>query len=389
MKNNNSQKNVKNVYISSLTSKKWYKPFCVALTILTLILFFGVSFFIGYGVRGLNNKQSRVQTVYADDSQPYYVFDTSLRSLGSLAYCVYSPVNGAGSDNGLNLFTNIRFTISDKGCSIALVYTNRVVSSSSNYLTDSVSSSEFVSNMFITPNFSKGYSAMFTNSSSPEFYTNSVSNYHSYLCLNYSISNLPAFAFGDSSSSFPLFSSSCVILEKQNNPLSTFFCYNSNVGGEYALDTDSFDYVLRLNYYFNSNRDSYISFDFPYRVSSAFNVSNDVIPINTHFNVIYSSSATDTSVSYQEGYDIGYNKGYEVGYQQKGTSEYNNGYNVGYNKGLNASLSDISPFSALVSGIDSFMQIKIFGSSVTLGLILSLSFGLVLLGIALKVFFHA
>lgn len=385
---NYPQKKVKNVYFSSLTSKKWYKPFCVVLTILTLVLFFGVSFFVGYGVRGCS-KNSSVTSAYADEGQPFYVFDTSLRSLGPLSYCTYSPADGAGTQNGLTLFTNIRFTVTDKGCSISLVYSSRVVTSSSNYLTDTVSSPEFVSDMFITPGFSKSYSAMFTNSSSPEVYSNSISNNHSYLCLNYSVSNLPAFAFGDSSSSFPLVSSSCVLIEKQNNPLSAFFCYNSDVGGEYSLDDSLFDYVLRLTYYFSSNRDSYISFDFPYHVPTAFRVSNDLIPINTHFNVIYSSAAIDTSISYQQGYDIGYNKGYEVGYQQKGTLEYNNGYDVGYQAGLNKSLSDISPFSALVSGIDSFMQIKIFGSSVTLGLILSLSFGLVLLGIALKVFFHA
>lgn len=384
------QKNVTNAYITSFTSKRWYKPFCVVLTILTLVLFFGVSFFVGYGVRGCS-KSSSVVSAYASESQPFYVVDTSLRSFSSLGISYPESSSSTSSDLAVsNLLMNFRFTVNSEGCRINVCYYKLSQGAFDGSISYTVSSSsEFVKDMFLKPNFSKNYGPMFTMGSSPDvlkIYSDSYKDFvNCYLPINYAVSNLPQFAFGDPNSSFPLVFSEFVIIENLDMG---FFSYNQP-GGENSFGPTKYDYTLRLYYYFDLNRSSYIYFDFPAFYSTVLGNKAESLPINTRFDTIYSSSATDSSVSYQQGFDIGYKNGYDVGYQQKGTSEYNEGYELGYNKGLNESISKISPFSALVSGIDSFMQIRIFGSSVTLGLILSLSFGLVLLGIALKVFFHS
>ena len=94
------QKKVTNTYITSLTSKKWYKPFCVVLTILTLVLFFGVSFFVGFGVRGCSQKNS-VTSAYADELLSVS-YRSSLRSfsfLGGVNGTLGNAIEGSSSNN--------------------------------------------------------------------------------------------------------------------------------------------------------------------------------------------------------------------------------------------------------------------------------------------------
>ena len=101
----------------------------------------------------------------------------------------------------------------------------------------------------------------------------------------------------------------------------------------------------------------------------------------------YSEVAGD----YDSGWNDGFNYGLTLSDDERIANSYDNGYSagykIGYQKGLDSTFSDISPFTVLVSSVDSFLQTKIFGSSITLGLILSLCFGFVLLGVALKIFF--
>lgn len=68
---------------------------------------------------------------------------------------------------------------------------------------------------------------------------------------------------------------------------------------------------------------------------------------------------------------------YDTGYQT--------GFNQGYNKGINATWADLSPWQSVVNGVNDFLSIKLFGD-VSLSVLLSIAFGCILLGFAIKIF---
>lgn len=72
-----------------------------------------------------------------------------------------------------------------------------------------------------------------------------------------------------------------------------------------------------------------------------------------------------------------YNSGYQTGY--------NDGYSRGYDKGLNTTWGQLSPWQAVVNGINDFLNMKLFGD-VSISVILSVAFGCILLGFAIKIF---
>lgn len=355
------QKKVKNAYISSLSSRKWYKPFCVALTILTLILFFGFSFFVGYGVRSCNNKQSHVMNVYADEVlSSSYSSTARMFTVGDVPLKITQDTSI--QTNLCGFYANFIFSYSNV-FNISLRYFDNyhgdyaVLSSTQNFSSvgSSPSSSDWV-DLFIEDSLSL-------------YYTNRT-YYQIPIKVRY---NLP---FVSASNLSTLFSSSYFRISLD---YVDFNIYRSDSVALVASSTS--DLYLR---YVCSDPQYYLEFCMP----SCFN-DEEFTFYDGDISSFYVLHNQLNNQDYQQGYDIGYNDGYS----QKGYDEYQNGFKVGYdegyNNGLNESFSNISPFSALVSGIDSFMQIRIFGTSVTLGLILSLSFGLVLLGIALKVFFHS
>lgn len=60
-----------------------------------------------------------------------------------------------------------------------------------------------------------------------------------------------------------------------------------------------------------------------------------------------------------------------------GSGFYMKGYEDGYNAGLKASLSDITPWQILISGVNDFFNARLFGN-VSLGILLSLGLGITL-----------
>lgn len=66
-------------------------------------------------------------------------------------------------------------------------------------------------------------------------------------------------------------------------------------------------------------------------------------------------------------------------------SGFQDGYNRGYNNGVNEKFSDITPWQYIVSGVNDFLSIKLFGD-VSLSVLLSVAFGCILLGFAIKIF---
>lgn len=122
-----------------------------------------------------------------------------------------------------------------------------------------------------------------------------------------------------------------------------------------------------------------------------YNTYSRVISTDTNyqFNHTYDFSSGDYNVGYSDGYEVGYNTGYDLGFNVGSTNQnetvYENGYNNGYIAGSQVALEDVNPFNAVLLFVDSFLNVKLF-NTISLGTILSLVFGLVMVGIVIKVF---
>ena len=96
--------------------------------------------------------------------------------------------------------------------------------------------------------------------------------------------------------------------------------------------------------------------------------------------VTYNGLST-SSQEYQAGFTAGKSEGYGNGY----TAGEKSGYNNGYTAGLSASLDKITPWQHIVNAVDWFFKIELL-PGVKISLILSIGFGVIMLGFAIKVF---
>lgn len=94
---------------------------------------------------------------------------------------------------------------------------------------------------------------------------------------------------------------------------------------------------------------------------------------NNIFNYTTIAAPVDINDLNQYLYDSGFQTGY------------NKGYVIGYDKGFNTTWGDLSPWQAVVNGVNDTLSIKLFGD-VSLSVILSVAFGCILLGFAIKIF---
>lgn len=92
------------------------------------------------------------------------------------------------------------------------------------------------------------------------------------------------------------------------------------------------------------------------------------------FNLILADADNDYQLGYNDGLEQGYNDGYHEGDI--------NGFERGYADGI----ANLTVGDYLGNTVDSFMNITLFGTSVTFGTILSIGFGMILLGLAIKLF---
>lgn len=99
-----------------------------------------------------------------------------------------------------------------------------------------------------------------------------------------------------------------------------------------------------------------------------------------NYNYQFTGSLTD-DVKYNDGY----NAGYGVGRVDGETLGYNNGYDKGYNVGISESFRNATPWTIIVDGVNNFLKIDIL-PGVSLSVILSISFGIILLGFVMKIF---
>ena len=111
------------------------------------------------------------------------------------------------------------------------------------------------------------------------------------------------------------------------------------------------------NYFYVSSQDQYFSY------------------------VVTYNGLSTTSQEYNAGYQAGTADGYNTGFSAGETT----GYNKGYNVGVNTSLSKVTPWNIIVDGVNSFLNIEVL-PSVKISVILSVGFGVILLGFAIKIF---
>lgn len=188
------------------------------------------------------------------------------------------------------------------------------------------------------------------------------------------------------------------------NNASTFFL----LGGNFV--TDEIDRLMSYNITYHTINSSVISeftvtlstlcihsfvfndgntFSFGYSVPTRYYPT----PSATYDNVTYYLNSYTITPDYEDAFKAGEQKGYndavrdltdEIGRQewQKG---YDKGFDDGEQKGLSTSLEDVSPFNALVTFVNGFFSIRLFGD-LTLGTLLSISLGIILLGVIIKVF---
>lgn len=163
---------------------------------------------------------------------------------------------------------------------------------------------------------------------------------------------------------------------------------------------------VRYEFVLSNNQKLYITFTRPpawASIPSDFNFSDyDTTYQYTSYSVVvHNSNSSAYSDGYTAGVNAGYNSGYSVGYadgKKSGKSEgetigYNKGYTAGnsdgytkgYNKGVSESLKDIEPWQVIVDALDTFMNIKLFGS-VSLGTILKIGLAMLLVGLIIKIF---
>lgn len=100
--------------------------------------------------------------------------------------------------------------------------------------------------------------------------------------------------------------------------------------------------------------------------------------------VTYNGLAT-SSQEYQAGFLDGQQSGTKTGYDTGYKAGFSAGDTAGYNRGVNEKFSDITPWQTIVNGVDSFFKIEIL-PKVSIALILSVGFGCILLGMAIKIF---
>lgn len=214
------------------------------------------------------------------------------------------------------------------------------------------------------------------------------------------------FWIGSTVSDWSLFYSRCML-----NEYSLEVIYSNQVVNSTDVpDSDSSVFInncalysLIFTHKTNSDYDCFIMF----YVSSMnavrnvhdFKITSNVDSSDTSFSKIwfYTVSTSIINVSadnqYKQGYDDGYMSGEQSGYnngQQQGyidgrSSGLTEGEAIGYEKGLNENLSNVTPWQVIVDGVNSFANIEIF-PGVKLSVIISIGFGVLLMGIVIKVF---
>lgn len=178
--------------------------------------------------------------------------------------------------------------------------------------------------------------------------------------------------------------------------------YNYLISGDYVISRIQFDnsvYALDETSYLNSfSYDIYLTrvsdglevfgVEFMFNRSemplTSFSINSNSSDVHFSYLITYNGLST-SSAEYQSGYSAGYSSGQSSGYSSGYSDGETSGYQNGYNAGISETLSDITPWQTIVDGVNSFLNIEIL-PNVKLSIILSVGFGVILLGFAIKIF---
>ena len=161
----------------------------------------------------------------------------------------------------------------------------------------------------------------------------------------------------------------------------------SILNGERTLKSFDFENVV-------GGKDNYINYSFTFGYSSDDSASTDIV-----FRVYCKSSivppSTVTPFKYSPYTRSGYTKVFGTfctlfrNNTPFSNDSFNYGYDVGYEKGygvgIEETLSDISPWEVLVDGLDSFFNMRLFGS-ISIGTIFKIVVSTLLIGFIIKIF---
>lgn len=139
----------------------------------------------------------------------------------------------------------------------------------------------------------------------------------------------------------------------------------------YGIDFYDGDYLYRMSFEF---KDYILSLDM-------YSPGNTIYWIPDTITVPFAGGN-----EYGAGYAIGELRGFANGEAYGYQNGYHDGFYFGEQQGINTALGDINPFAFVLDTADRFFEISPFGNNITFGYILSIGFGLVLIGITIKVF---
>ena len=195
--------------------------------------------------------------------------------------------------------------------------------------------------------------------------------------------------------------------------------YNRLMRNEYSLEVTYYNRVINpttvnssasfcegnsasFQFYFTHNENKKYDFTFVFWFSSMNAVKNthsvrltnnlnatDDYQILRYYTVNTSVINVATDNQYEQGYQDGKNAGFTEG-ENKGYLDGKNaglaeGEKIGYDKGFNEKLQNITPWQIIVDGVNTFLNVQVL-PGVNVSVILSVGFGLVLLGLAIKIF---
>ena len=132
--------------------------------------------------------------------------------------------------------------------------------------------------------------------------------------------------------------------------------------------------------------------------SLSFVTNNSTIPHGSitfylsSMNSVPSTASTLKSSNYDKGTGYTVIQYFQTSWSRVGFNPgdsynkgYIDGYDSGYSKGISESIESISPWNALVNGVDTFFNMKIFGS-ISIGTIFKIAVSTLLIGFIMKIF---
>lgn len=176
----------------------------------------------------------------------------------------------------------------------------------------------------------------------------------------------------------------------KNTSVSSTANYNGNNSAFYRFNfvhNDNSKYNFTFAFYLSS-MNSVASSATNFKLTNQKGLTDDY-QIAYYYTVFTSIVNVSTDNQYQQGYNdgktAGLAEGEQKGYQDGKTAGLAEGEKIGYDKGFNEKLKNITPWQIIVDGVNTFLNVQVL-PGVKVSVILSVGFGLVLLGLAIKIF---